>query len=218
MSGSGSGSDFKPMLRGHFHQAGFFLSLGAGAMLLAETHEQDFIYALIYVIALVALYGFSTLYHRPNWEPAQSIWFRRLDHAAIYVMIAGSSTPIAAKTLGPSSLHSFLVLMWSVAAAGCLQSFVWTRAPKFLRVTFYVVMGHLAFPYLSEMNRNIKGAGMQLLLIGGIAYVIGAIIYAFKKPNFFKGELGYHELFHILVVFASMCHFILIRSLLMQFS
>lgn len=203
----------KPRLRGHFHQAGFFLALGAGLMLIAEFHERDFGFILTYVISLCLLYGVSALYHRPNWDPVPRLWFRKMDHAAIYLLIAGSATPIGARTLSHESLKTFLILIWCMAGAGCVQSFLWTRAPKLLRVGFYLIMGYLAMPYLSEIDHSLKGAGLELLLGGGLAYTVGAVIYAFKKPNFFDGELGYHELFHLLVILGSACHFVLIRSL-----
>lgn len=206
---------FKPRLRGHFHQAGFFLALGAGSMLLAESRGSDFLYVLIYVISLCFLYGVSACYHRPNWEPEVRIWFRRIDHSAIYLLIAGSATPIGAKTLSPSSLSQFLTLIWAVAAVGCLQSFLWSKAPKPLRVCFYMVMVYLSFPFLSEIEHGLRGPGFPLLILGGGAYSLGALFYGMKKPNFFGGELGYHELFHLLVIAGSACHFILIRGLIL---
>lgn len=207
----------KPFLRGHFHQAAFFTAFGACAMLIAKGHahsERVFTAAMIYSISLIAMFGISALYHRPRWLPHQRLWMRRLDHAAIFVLIAGTGTPIALLALPGMDGLKLLTLMWGAASFGILQSLFWTHAPRWLSFTLYIVCGWIAVSFFSELGAALGTTNLTFLTIGGVLYTIGAIIYALKKPNPSPKYFGYHEIFHAMVIIAAVCHFIVIDSLI----
>ena len=205
----------KPLLRGHFHQAAFFFALGACAMLIASSDSlRECMAALIYSLSLCGLFGVSALYHRPNWSPEARMWMRRLDHSAIFVLIAGTGTPISLLAIPNEGGLRLLTIIWIAAAVGVMQSLFWVKAPKWLAVILYIVMGWLAVPYMPEFSRALGSLSVWLLLVGGVIYTIGALIYGFKKPNPFPKYFGYHEIFHILVIIAAAFHFVVIAMLM----
>lgn len=205
----------KPLLRGHFHQAAFFIALGACSMLIAQTEGVRSAAAIVvYSLCLCALFGISALYHRPQWGVQMRLWMKRLDHAAIFLSIAGTGTPISLLALPPAEGNRLLAIFWGAALVGIIQSLFWVRAPKWISAILYVAMGWLAFPYLELLRSSLGSFGVTLLLIGGVIYTIGAVIYAAKKPNPWPTVFGYHEIFHILVVIAAAAHFMVIAALL----
>jgi hemolysin III len=205
----------KPVLRGHFHQAAFFIALGACAMLIAKTHdERTFFAALIYSISLTTLLGVSALYHRVQWKESMRMWMRRLDHSSIFILIAGTATPICRVALPEATGLQFLKLVWSATAIGVVLSLFWVRAPKWVSAALCVIVGWLAVPYMPEFKAVLSPSSMVLIYLGGIFYTVGAVVYAIKRPNPLPRVFGYHEIFHILVVFAAGFHFIVIDQLI----
>lgn len=205
----------KPFLRGHFHQAAFFFAFGACAMLLAKTQDgKSFFALLIYSLSLMTLFGVSALYHRIQWKPAERMWMRRLDHAAIFILIAGTGTPIFLLGLPTESSHKLLFLTWTATSIGILQSLFWPQAPKWISAILYITTGWLIVPYLSELKQALGDTSAIFLLIGGVIYTLGAIIYASHRPNPFPKFFGYHEIFHLLVVLAAFFHFMTVYRLL----
>lgn len=203
----------KPTLRGHFHEIAFFVALGAGAMLVAESRgERARAATLIYALSLCGLFGVSALYHRPTWAPGPRAWMKRIDHAAIFMLIAGTGTPLCLLAVGAEVGHHVLLLLWGAAGLGILQSLLWVRAPKWISAILYVAVGWIAAPYLPEMGAGLRD-GIPWLLAGGVIYTIGALIYAVKKPNPWPRHFGYHEIFHALVVIAAALHFVVIQEL-----
>lgn len=206
----------KPLLRGHFHQAAFFFALGACAMLIAQSHNaREAIAMVIYSLSVVTLFGISALYHRPQWSPGPRAWMRRLDHAAIFIMIAGTGTPLCLLALQEPAGTNLLTIIWTAALIGIIQSVFWVNAPKWLAAILYVVMGWLAFPYLPELNAALGTTNVVLILVGGVIYTLGALVYAFKKPNPWPKVFGYHEIFHLMVIIAAVFHFLVIASLML---
>jgi len=204
----------KPLLRGHFHQAAFFFALGACAMLLANTHEGRAIgVAVIYSISLVCMFGISALYHRPKWTPGYRALLKRFDHAAIFILIAGTGTPICWLALDPSAGSRLLSMVWITAAVGIFQSIFWTKAPKWISVGLYILCGWIAAPYIPEIGQALGPVSVWLLIVGGLIYTVGALIYATKRPDPFPRIFGYHEIFHLLVILAAILHFIVIVRL-----
>lgn len=204
----------KPLIRGYIHQIAFFIALGACALLLAKSNHADaFIANIIYSITLCGMYGISALYHRPIWSRGHYLLIRSFDHGAIFTLIAGTATPICFLGLKSQSGLHFLIFLWGIAIIGVTSAIFWTRGPKWSRACLYLLMGWLAIVYFSEIKAAIGTANMQLLLLGGILYTLGALIYAFKWPNPFPKIFGYHEIFHLLVVIASTFHFIVIYRL-----
>ncbi len=204
----------KPLLRGHFHQAGFFIALGASGVLIATAHG---LYArlvfLVYSLSLCGMFAISGLYHRINWQPIARAWWRRLDHSAIFILIAGTGTPICLLGMsGEAGLHLFWIF-WTMAIAGVFKELFWLRAPRWISVVFYLIMGWAALPYLPEMSKSLGTANVFLMIAGGVLYTVGAVIYAIKKPNPIPKIFSYHEVFHLLVMIAALLHFIVIYQL-----
>lgn len=205
----------KPLLRGHSHQAAFFFALGACSVLVLNAHGTRTIVAtIIYSLSLIGLFGISALYHRVTWPPHQRMLMKRMDHAAIYILIAGTSTPICLLALSPFAGRNLLQLVWGAALFGIIQSLFWVTAPKWVSSLLYVVVGGLVIPYLPELKAALTMNNVWLILAGGIVYVTGAIIYAVKKPNPNPKFFGYHEIFHLLVIAGAGFHFLVIYKLI----
>ena len=205
----------KPLLRGHSHQAAFFVALGACGMLLFHSHGiKNIISTLIYSISLCGLFGISAIYHRPMWQPQQRLWMKRLDHAAIYMLIAGTSTPFCLLALTKSTGIFLLEIVWGAALFGIFQSLVWTQAPKWISAILYVTMGCLILPFLPDLKQSLSMSDLLFILGGGLVYVVGAVIYALKWPNPNPKIFGYHEIFHLLVIVGALAHFMAVASLI----
>lgn len=202
----------KPLLRGHFHQAAFFAALGASLVLLMRASSARALLGLgVYALSLVGLFGISALYHRVNWPEARRMWMRRLDHAAIFVLIAGTATPLCLLRLPEKAGQGLLFWIWIVAALGILKSLVWVRVPKALASLLYVAAGCVALPYFGDFRASLAPEGLALILAGGFVYAAGAVVYALKRPNPWPRVFGYHEIFHVLVVVAAALHFVAIE-------
>lgn len=201
----------KPLLRGHFHQAMFFVSLGACALLLLKCDNQaEFIPILVYSIGLLIMFGVSALYHRITWTPSKRLIMKRLDHASIYIMIAGSFTPITKLGMNSPDGENLLSLVWVVAFIGLLQSLFFVNLPKKISAILYLIMGFLVLPYLKGLLPALGIFKLSLLLLGGLSYTIGAISYGLKKPAFIPHIFGYHEFFHVMVSIGAILHFAMI--------
>jgi hemolysin III len=205
----------KPYLRGHFHQAAFFFSIGACWVLYLNAHgSKATLASFIYSFSLISLFGISSLYHRINWKPESRVWMRRLDHSAIYILIAGTSTPICMIALSPLAGLKLLQLVWFAAIFGIIQSLIWISAPKWVSSVIYITVGCLVIPYSTELKIALSLKDFWFILLGGLSYIIGAIIYALKKPNPIPKIFGYHEIFHLLVIAGALFHFLVIYQLI----
>lgn len=204
----------KPLLRGHFHQAAFFIALGAGSVLVATAQgTRARLVSLVYALCLSGLFACSSLYHRINWSTQARMWWRRLDHSAIFLLIAGTGTPICLLGIKGADGLQLLWIFWGFAIAGIFKELFWIKAPKWISAIFYVIMGWAGVFYIKEMSAALGPMNMALMVTGGIVYTIGAVIYALKKPDPFPKIFGYHEIFHVLVVIASLLHFIVVYQL-----
>jgi hemolysin III len=205
----------KPILRGYLHQEAFFMTLGAGALLIAKSSSpRALIASLIYVFGLLALFGISAIYHRPHWQPKPRALLKRIDHSAIFILIASTFTPICLFALSEQAGNHLLKVIWIAALAGIFQSIFWVKAPKIVTAFFYVVMGWFALPYLNELKQRLGFETLILLFLGGVVYTVGALFYAFKKPNFAPGVFGYHELFHLFTIIGAALHFLVVYRLI----
>ena len=200
----------KPKLRGVLHHSAAWLALGAGTMLVAmASTTRAAIAAAVYAVSLVVLFAVSAIYHRVQWSDRARAIMRRADHASIFVLIAGTYTPIAVLALGGEDGRRLLIQIWTGAAAGILLSLFWVKAPKALTAAVAVAVGWTIAPYIGEVRRLLGGM-LWLVLAGGIAYTLGAIIYAVRKPDPFPRVFGYHEVFHLLTVVGALLHFAVI--------
>jgi hemolysin III len=205
----------KPLLRGYLHQEAFFASLGACALLVAKsTNPQSLLASVIYSCGLLLLFGISAIYHRPHWQPKPRAFMKRLDHSAIFILIASTFTPICLLALPAKEGHQLLLVVWAVAGAGVLQSIFWVKAPKAFTALFYVFMGWLALPYLGDLKDSLGTAKLTFIIAGGVVYTIGAIFYALKKPKLVMEVFGYHELFHLFTIIGAGLHFVAIYQLI----
>ena len=204
----------KPLLRGYFHEWMFFISIGACIPLINNsTNSTELIATTIYSIGIFLMFGFSALYHRVNWRPEVLKIMRRLDHASIFIMIAGSFTPICLLVLPENLGLQLLIIMWVVAGIGILQTFIFTNAPRMIRAGIYLIAGYIAIPYLSVLSSVMGFTNFSLTVAGGTIYSVGAISYGLKFPDFSPKYFGYHEFFHVLISLAAILHFIVIYSL-----
>lgn len=204
----------KPALRGHFHQAMFFVVLGAGVPLVYNSQGlATRVSVSVYVVCALLTFGISALYHRITWSTgARAIW-RKLDHAGIYLMIAGTFTPVAMLGLSAASVRNCLMMIWVVALAGIIQSVFFVNIPKIFSALLYLGAGYLIVPYMGELQQTIGSANVWLLVAGGVAYTLGAICYGLKRPVLDPRYFGYHEVFHVLVNAGAILHFFVINDL-----
>ena len=188
----------KPLLRGYFHEWMFFISIGACIPLINNsTNSTELIATIVYSIGIFMMFGFSALYHRVNWRPEVLRIMRRLDHSSIFIMIAGSFTPICLLVLPENLGLQLLVIMWVVAGIGILQTFIFTNAPRMIRAGIYLIAGYIAIPYLSVLSSVMGFTNFSLTVAGGTIYSVGAISYGLKFPDFSPKYFGYHEFFHV---------------------
>ncbi len=194
----------KPRLRGVSHQYAFFVSLGCGvALILGASDGRARLAASIYAVAVSALLGTSALYHRVTWRPKARRWMRRLDHSMIFVLIAGTYTPVALLALKGSLASTILIVLWTGALGGAVFKLLWIDAPKWLFAAVYVALGLVTAAVFGELPTAIGWLGVAGLATGGLLYVIGAVVYASGRPNPWPKVFGYHEIFHALVIAAA---------------
>jgi hemolysin III len=201
----------RPSLRGVSHQYAFFVFLACGvALILNARGDEATIAAGIYASAVCALFGTSALYHRITWRPRTRRWMRRLDHTMIFVLIAGTYTPVALIALSGVLSRVVLFVVWSGAAAGMLFELLWIDAPKWVSATVYLALGWVSVTVFSELPAAIGWLGVAGLALGGLFYSAGAVVYARGRPNPVPGVFGYHEVFHALVIAAAALHYAVI--------
>ena len=197
----------KPLLRGVSHQIAFVVTLLAGIFLvLRAPNTTARISTAIYIASVATLFGISALYHRPTWSVIARARMRRLDHSAIFVLIAGTYTPMAL-TLLAASANRMLTVAWIGAGLGIVRALFWVNAPKWLVAVLALAMGWLAILYFPAI-RNVTSTWVVIWMVaGGVAYSIGAVIYAVRRPDPWPRTFGYHEIFHALVIVGAACHF-----------
>lgn len=205
MASSVDSSVARPRLRGVSHQFAFFAAVGAGPLLLALTGWRWPI--AVYAASLATMLGVSAAYHRGPWSPAVRRLWQRADHAAIFLFIAGTYTPVCALALPAGEGNRLLAAVWAGAGLGVLRALAWPGAPRWVVAGLYVALGWamvLALPAVLTAT----GPGMlAIILAGGIVYTIGATIYAMRWPDPWPRTFGYHEVFHALTVVAVVVHF-----------
>lgn len=199
-------AEIKPTWRGWTHAGTFPVAIAAGIVLIALADGAAAKWACaIFMATSVLLFGNSALYHRFNWGPRTKAVLKRIDHANIMLLIAGTYTPIAVLALPPQKGTVLLVLVWTGALVGILFRVFWINAPRWLYVALYLLLGWAAVMYLVDLlEANV--AMMVLVIIGGLLYTGGAVCYALKKPNPWPGRFGFHEIFHVCTVLAFLCH------------
>jgi hemolysin III len=199
----------KPKLRGIVHLVMSPLSLVAGLILITLANElRGRITLGIFTLTAVTLFTCSALYHRVAWNDRNKAIWRRIDHSNISILIAGTYTPFAVYLLQPSQTKTLLIVAWGGAILISLLRIFWLSAPRWLYVAGYISLGWAAVFYMPAFLNSGGIAIFVLILIGGVLYSAGGVVYALKKPNFSINWFGFHELFHALTAAAFICHFV----------
>lgn len=199
----------QPRLRGLIHLIMSPVSLVAGLVLVTLADKLRGRIALgIFTLAAVLLFTGSALYHRVGWKPKTKAIWRRIDHANITILIAGTYTPFAIFLLSTDQAIVLLSVVWGGAIATSLMRVLWLSAPRWLYVPLYLILGWAAVAFLPEFWSKGGVAVFLLIAIGGICYSLGAVIYGLKKPNLSRTWFGFHELFHALTAAAFTLQFI----------
>lgn len=205
-----SPADVKPTWRGWIHAGTFPITVVTGVILLIAADGPAAKWSsAVFVATSMLLFGNSALYHRFNWSPRTKLILKRIDHANIFLLIAGSYTPIAVLALPPAKSTLLLTLVWGGAILGIAFRVFWIGAPRWLYVPLYVLLGWGSLMYIVEFFQA-NATMMTLILVGGLCYTIGAVVYGLKKPNPIPGVFGFHEIFHSLTVVAFLCHWVAI--------
>ena len=196
------------------HFIGMLMAIFAAfPLLIKAAHEPSRIYLIslaIYAVSLIFLYAASTTYHTFDLSERVNTILKKIDHMMIFVLIAGSYTPVCLIVLGGKLGYTLLALVWGIAAVGMLVKACWITCPKWLSSVLYIAMGWLCVLAFVPIFHALPRAGFDWLLAGGIIYTIGGVIYALKVPLFNSRHknFGSHEIFHIFVMLGSACHFI----------
>lgn len=207
--------EVKPAFRGHSHQAMFFVALGACLLLIAKgSSYKEVLATIVYTLGTLSMFGISALYHRVTWQPRARALMKKLDHSAIFIMIAGSCTPVTIFALNEESGMKLLISVWIVALLGILHTLFFSNVPNLIKVIIYFIPGYMVAPYVGELIPKLGVTNMIYLFAGGAFYTFGAICYGIKKPSLNPKLFGYHEVFHLCVCVGAILHFIMIYSLI----
>lgn len=196
----------KPLLRGWIHLGATPLALAVSIVLTCLAPDTSTRWAsAIFLACSLLLFGISALYHRLPWNETIHGILRRCDHSNIFLLIAGTYTPISIGILDPHSARVLLTVIWVGAALGIILSIGWPNAPRWLYVPIYIVLGWMAVFYMPQFVANAGWVVMWLLIAGGLCYTLGAIVYGFKKPDPWPKVFGFHEIFHLGTVAGWVC-------------
>jgi hemolysin III len=198
----------RPRLRGVLHEIGAAVAaFGVGILIARAKGTTASVAAAVYGVSLCGLLTTSAIYHRVTWSPAVRRWMRRLDHSMIFALIAGTYTPFCLLVLPHSVGVPLLVTVWVGAALGIGFTLIWTDAPKAIVAAVYIALGWVAVLAMPWIFDRAGAVALGLVLAGGIAYTVGAVVYARRVPDPWPSTFGYHEVFHALVLAAAACHF-----------
>lgn len=197
----------KPRLRGVFHELGFYAAVATGVVVVITADPgRARMAGVIFASCVVLCFGASAFYHRPTWRPRARAWLARLDHAGVYLLIAGSYAPFGLIVLSRGWAIPVLAIVWGGALAAILLKLFWVQAPKWLSVAIGLTLGWVgavAFPQLLQLS----AVPILLIVASGLFFTFGAVVYARRRPDPRPQLFGYHELFHVLTVAAVACEY-----------
>jgi hemolysin III len=201
----------RPMLRGVSHlSAAIAAMLGAPLLLLVADSPRAYVGGAIFATSLILLYGTSAAYHRIYWTPLFRAIISRMDDSMVLVLIAGTYTPLCLLVLNNAWGITMLSVVWGVAGAGVIMNLARPARPRWLRVAFYVILGWLALVSAGELAARLSASPLALLVLGGVLYTLGGVVYAVRKPDPWPRVFGYLEVFHLLVIAGSALHYSLV--------
>ena len=198
----------KPRMRGWLHAGAVPAAVIAGLVLILLAPAELRWAAIIYVVSTVALFGISATYHRGTWGPRTHGVLKRMDHATIFIFIAGTYTPIALTVVGGTAGTVLLWIVWLAALAGVIFRVFWVGAPRWLIVPAYISMGWAAVFFIPEILSNGGMAIFLLIAVGGLCYSVGAVIYGLKRPDPSPNWFGFHEIFHSFTLGGYVSHYV----------
>lgn len=199
----------KPRLRGWLHAGTFPVAVIAGIVLICLAPEgRARLGAVVFTATAAMLFGTSAVYHRFTWSARVQQWLRRLDHSNIFLIIAGSYTPFALCLLPAEQARALLWTVWTGAIAGVVFKTLWPGAPRWLSTPIYVALGWVAVFYFGPLLRGGGPAVMTLIVVGGVLYTLGALVYGTKRPDPSPRWFGFHEVFHAFTVAAFVVHYV----------
>jgi hemolysin III len=209
-----AGGRTQPLLRGWLHLCTVPVAVAAAVLLVGVAPDATArVGAAVYGVAVCALFTVSSLYHRVRWYAPAHLRMRRLDHGTIFVMIAGSYTPLCLLALSGTTGVVLLAVVWTVAAAGFVLCVVGIAERGPAAKICYVGLGWIAVAVLPELVGGLEGWQLLLLAVGGVLYTVGAVCLAAGRPDPFPATFGYHEIWHTLVVLACACQYLVVLSL-----
>lgn len=198
----------KPRLRGWLHAAMIPLTVVLGVVLLVATPGAAGKTAVaVFCLSALLLFTVSATYHTQTWPEPVRVLLRRFDHASIFVLIAGSYTPYAVLVLPPDSARSLLAVVWTGAIAGVAFRVLWVTAPRWFYVPIYIGLGWAAVFWAGEFAAGASVAALTLIVLGGVLYTLGAVVYGMKRPDPAPAWFGFHEVFHACTIAAFLVHY-----------
>lgn len=183
-------------------------------LVLASSGLEKFVSTLVYGLSLVGLFSASAAYHLVNAGPKVTAVLRQLDHSAIYLLIAGTYTPICVNAFSGFYRWGLLAIVWGIAIVGIVVKLFYMGAPRWLSVGIYVLMGWLCLSAVGEMTVALTPFTLGWLIAGGVVYTLGAVVYAAKLFNFVPGKFGFHEVWHIFVLLGALAHFVAVLGVI----
>lgn len=199
----------RPRMRGVSHQVAAYVAAIAGAILVAVVDgARPRVIVALYAVTLTGMFRTSAMLHRRDWGPRAFAWWRRADHAMIFLFIAGTYTPLCLLGMANQSGERLLLLVWIAASAGVLRALVWPHAPRAVTSGLFVVVGWLVVAYLPDARAAFDAATFTWLVAGGVWFTVGAVIYATRWPDPWPRVFGFHEVFHVLIIVGCACHFV----------
>jgi hemolysin III len=211
-----SATEQRPKLRGMLHAVAFVISCVIGALFVAYTPAPHGLAAAVFAASASVMLGTSALYHRITWRPDRRLWMRRADHAALFLLIAGTYTPVALIGLHGAWRTSVLAVVWAGAAVAAVTKVCWVGSPKWLSAAIGLALGWMAVVALPQLAHNEGLAPLFLLAAGGVAYTAGAVVYAWGRPDPLPRIFGYHEVFHALTIVALSCQYVAIAFFIVR--
>jgi hemolysin III len=197
----------KPRLRGVFHELAFYVALVLGVLLVTTAEAgRARLAAVVFAASVAGCFGVSALYHRPTWTPRVRSWLARLDHAGVYLLIAGTCTPFGLLVMSTGWAVPVLSVVWAGAVGAILMKLLWVGMPKRLSAAIGIGLGWVAAVAFSQLLK-LQLPGLLLVVVGGLLYTAGAIVYARRRPDPVPHVFGYHEVFHVLTIAAAGCQY-----------
>jgi hemolysin III len=185
-------------------------------MIIGADGRRERLAAAVFAGSVAACFGASALYHRVTWTPHVRLWMRRIDHAGVYLLIAGTYTPVSLLVLRGAWRPVVLTIVWAGATAAIVLKFVWVAAPKWLTAAIGIALGWVAVVALPQLVTRLNPAAVILLVVGGLAYTAGAVVYALRRPDPVPAVFGYHELFHALTIVGVACQYVAIAFFIVR--